>query len=184
MKKPELASGMAQKEVDRVEKQFNEQSERMQNFTQDKMQNAPVKEVAPQTEITKGQFMREDAPRITPVHAYPSRGGTKKPEQDGLRRKAWEYVRCICENLECPGEDLDFWLKPPLSGEDCNNWKIPVNKVVMIPRHVAEHLASRKYHRLYMDENITVMDTGFGQMKGQLTASKTVHRLNCRAEGF
>lgn len=183
MKKPKLASGFAQKEVDRLDSEFQAKSEQMSKLTQDDMAQAPVKAMEPQTQMSKKQILSADAPMITPTQSYPSKK-KKNPAQDALRREGWEYIRCVCENNEIKGEQLEFWLKPAWDGEDCNFWVIPVNRPVMIPRHVALHIRSRKYHRLMMDEKITIENTGFGEMKGQMVATHTMQRLNCHAEGF
>lgn len=184
MKKPQLASGFAQKEVDRVDAEFKSTTDANANLTQDVLSKAPVKELVPDPFAPKRQLLSAEVPRIVPTF---SRGpnGKKKPEQESLRKRAWEYVKVVCSNMEVAGEQIEFWHKPPISGEDCNFWQVPVNRPVWIPRHVAEHIKSRKYHRLMMQEEITVESSGYGEFKGKMVASHSLQRLDCTsAEGF
>lgn len=184
MKKPKLASGFAQKEVDRVEAEFKAATDANASLTQDVMSKAPEKESDVEPFMPKRQILQAPVPRIVPTYSR-SPNGKKKPEQDALRRRAWEYVQVICTNSEIASENLEFWHKPMIAGEECNFWQIPVNRPVFLPRHVAEHIKTRKYHRLVMQEEITVEHTGFGEMKGKLVASHTVQRLDCTpAAGF
>lgn len=183
MKKPNVTTGLVQKEVDRLDAEFQAKSHQMSNLTQEEISKAPVKEVEPKTNLSRAQIQEIDAPKIVPTMSKRA-NGKKKPEQDALRRRAWEYVKVICENNEILQEPLQFWHKPMIAGEDCNYWQIPVGRPVYIPRHLAEHIRSRKYHRLIMQEEMTVERNQFGEMKGKMVATETRQRLDCRVVGF
>jgi hypothetical protein len=183
MKKPKLASGFAQKEVDRLETEFDAKAVQMASLTQDAMNEAPVNELEPQTKMTKAKILEADAPKIVPSMTRTA-NGKKKPEQDAIRKRGWEYIRVIAENVELPGEKIEFWHKPMWAGEDCHFWQIPVNRPIYVPRFVAEHIRSRKYHRLTMQNEMTVETNQFGEMKGKLIATEVRQRLDCRVVGF
>lgn len=182
-KKPNVADGLAQKEVDRLDAEFNAKEKQMSEMTQDAMKDAPLKELAPQVKISKEALEKTDAPKIVPCLTRAA-NGKKKSEQDALRKRAWEYIKVIAENNEVIGEDIEFWHKPMIAGEDLHFWKIPVNKPIYVPRHIAEHIRSRKYHRLKTDENIRVETNQFGDMMGRMIATETRQRLDCRVAGF
>ena len=183
MKKPNVTNGPVQKEIDRLDAEFKAKSEQMSNLTQEEINKAPLKEVEPQTKLSQAQIKELDAPKIVPSRTKKA-NGKKKPEQDSLRKRAWEYIKVICENNEIFQEPLKFWYKPMIGGEDCHYWEIPVGRPVYIPRHVAEHIRSRKYHRLVMQEEMTVEHTQFGEMRGKMVATETRQRLDCRVVGF
>ena len=183
MKKPKLASGFAQKEVDRLDDEFKAKAEQAASLTQDDLAKAPMKQEDVEPFRPKKEILEAPVPRIVPTFSR-SPNGKKKPEQDSLRRRAWEYVKVICSNAEIPGEQIEFWHKPAISGEECNYWQIPADRPVLIPRHVAEHIKSRKYHRLKMQEEITVERSGMGEFKGKMVAEHTLQRLDCTPVGF
>jgi hypothetical protein len=184
MKKPKLAHGFAQKEVDRLDAEFTAKEQEAQKLLETNKDLLPVQETAPEKFMPNPDSLKKNIPRISPTWSKPA-NGKKKPEQDSLRRKAWEYVEVICAHNEISGETLEFWLKPMIAGEDCNFWQVPVNRVVMIPRHVAEHIKTRKYARLMMQEEMTVERQGPYEFKGKMTYSHTVQRLDCTsASGF
>lgn len=184
MKKPKLASGIAQKEVDRLEAEFDAKQRQAETLLHADKSQVPVKETPAEKFMPNPDVLKKEMPRITPTWSRPA-NGKKKPEQDSLRRHAWEYVEVICTHNEIAGETMEFWLKPAISGEDCNFWQVPVNRPVKIPRHVAEHIKTRKYCRLMMLEEMTVERQGPYEFKGKLTYSHTVQRLDCTpASGF
>jgi len=181
MEKPKLSSGQARKEVDRLETEFQEKAKQMSSMTQDEIATAPVKETESKVEMSKKEIIQFDAPMIKPSHKIHGIG-KPKAEQEGLRKKAWEYVKVVAENLEVHGETIEFWHKPPYSGEPCCFWQVPVNKPVYVPRFVADHLSTRCYHRLVMQEKTT--NLGHGEITSTLVATETRRRLDCRTVGF
>lgn len=87
-----------------------------------------------------------------------------------------EYVKFIAENKEIIGETIEVWTKP-YAGMPAQFWKVPVNKPIWGPRHLAEQLTKCRYHRLVMQDSITNAD-GFAQYYGAMAIDKTVQRLD------
>lgn len=182
MNKLKVSTGVAQKEIDRLDAEFNAKQQQMSSLSQDEMNKAPIAETEHQTKLSKQEVKQYDAPEIKPSQTIPGIG-KRKPEQDNLRRRAWELVKVVAENCEVIGEKIELWHKAPFSGEPCTFWQIPVNKPIYIPRFLADHLMTRNYHRLVMQET-PVENNQYGQVIGQMIASETRRRLDCRIVGF
>ena len=135
----------------------------------------------PQTKISTREAQKADAPYIKPIRSINS----KEPFNEKYRKdweEKWKYVKCIVENKELIGEQVETWTKK-FAGDPAHFWKVPVNKPIYIPRLVAEQLASCSYNRLMMQDTPTSTEGGM-QYYGALSVERTVHRIDCRPVGF
>lgn len=198
--KPQLSSGKAQQEIDRVEAQLDAAKEAIDNLSIDKIESeAPqAEELEQQTKISKKQEREYDAPVIKPFSSEPSPGMRNPKFQEVIKRcakktaKAKELVRVIVENNEVIGETVEAWIGT-LPGEPVTRWIVPVNMPIYIPRFVAEHLASRKYHRIKMADPESdpsmrqrlMSQVGPGRAASEpsgnyMTITETHNRISCR----
>jgi hypothetical protein len=180
MNKPKVNSE-SQKELDRAEKQFEAFDAQVKEMTLDRMNTAPDKEREPQTKLSSGEVKRMDAPYIKPVRSISSREQfNEKYRADHTR--AWEYIKCIVENNEIIGEDVECWTKK-FAGDPAHFWKIPVNKPVYIPRLLAKQISDCKYHRLRMEDTQMSGADHAGTYVGTMVVDQVKHRLDCREAG-
>lgn len=113
--------------------------------------SAPSAEPAPQEASLEEIAKREGALYIKPKRRLnPPLGSLdncKNPEK--IKRehaRAWEYVKGIYENYVVSGEPITFSLCL-YPGDADYLWEIPCNRVVYVPRMVAQHLEEvQKYH--------------------------------------
>lgn len=172
----------SQKELDKAEASFQAFDEQVKSMTVDQMNKAPVLEMEPQTKQSTRELNKQDAVHIKPIRSINS----KEPFNEKYRQehtKAWEYIRCVVENNEIIGEAVELWTKK-FPGDSAHFWRIPVNKPVFLPRHVAERIADCKYHRLMMDQTQISSSDGMGTYMGSMVVDHTKHRLDCRPVGF
>jgi hypothetical protein len=175
--KPKSVNSLAQKELEKAEKQIDAFDENVKQLTLDRMNQTPKEETEPQTKISQ-----KEMDKIPDTYIKPARSiGSREKFNERFRSDyefAKQYVHACFENKEILGETLEFWTKP-FPGMPCEFWQIPVNKPVWTPRYVAEQIKRKFYHRLVMkDEKITGQD-GRGQYFGQMAADTTIQRLDC-----
>jgi len=175
--KPKV-SGSAEKELDRVEKQFDEFNKNVQSLTMDRMNEAPIQETAPQVERSQAELAK-----TKDIYLKPHRSISVRDKFNEDYRKAWEYdkeyVQFEAENIEIIGEDIDIWTKP-YAGVSAEWWKVPVNKPVWGPRYLAEQIKRASYHRLKMEQSVITSSTSAGSFYGQMAVDTTVQRLNAK----
>jgi len=174
--KPKPTSSLAEKELEKAEKQFEAFDKNIQEMTLDRMNMAKKEEVEPQTKLSQSEIEKSKEIYIKPERSIGSR--EKFNEQYRSEYEfATEYVRFIAENKEIIGETIELWTKP-FPGMPAQFWKIPCNKPLWAPRHVAERLAACKYHRLVMQNNIATGVDGMGQYYGSMAVDTTLQRLD------
>lgn len=186
MVKTPRVNSEGQKELDKIDGHFQDFHEKIQ--AHDPFGNKAAIEEAPQSQLTKKQ-LDADAPYLKPVRSMPRSQGGKdgvKVYFDEKHREQhdrdWEYVKCIVENYEIIGEQVEAWTAK-WGCDPAHFWKVPVNKPVWIPRLLAEQLSKCKYHRLRMDN--TVYDShAVGAMYGTMIADDVKHRIDCKPVGF
>lgn len=173
--KPKATSSLAEKELDKVEKQFDAFNDQVQTMTIDRMNAAPKQELEQQTLMSQ-----EDIEKSKRIYLKPFKSiGSKERFNEDYRKDynfSMEMVQFIAENKEIIGETCEFWTKP-FAGMPAEFWKVPANKPVWGPRHVAERLTGCKYHRLKM-ENTTSGADGVGQYYGSMAVDSTIQRLD------
>lgn len=182
--KPKSSSSLAQKELDKAEKQFDKFEQEIKDLTLDRMNAAPKLDQEQQTKISNREAQKTDGIWLKPVKTlgpgvHPKTGAV---EQFNERFRAdynfqKEYVRFIAENKEIIGESIPMWTKP-FPGCNCEEWSVPVNTVVWGPRYLAEQIKKANYHRLRMDESKVTGINAIGTMTGQMVSDNIVQRLD------
>lgn len=167
---------IADTELEKLDKQFKSFDENVQNLTLDKMNQAPIKEEEPQTKLAQSEIEK-----CKDIYIKPSRSISSHEKFDEKWRKdfnfATEYVRFTAENKEIIGEMIELWTKP-FPGVPAEFWKVPVNKPIWGPRHVAERIKGCSYHRLVMHQHTTTGADGMGQYYGAMAVDTTINRLD------
>lgn len=100
----------------------------------------------------------------------------------------WKYVKCVVENYEIIGEDVETWTKK-YAGDSADYWRVPVNKPIYIPKLLAKQLSRCKYHRFSMedrvDQNSRQVDSNTQMTyQGSMIVDKTVSRIDAKPAGF
>lgn len=188
--KPRMKTGEAQKAVDAVDAQVSGMQAQMSAMTPDKInETAPEAEFRPDQYLTKKALEQFDAPFIKPTKSFLMKGKPRDQEKEA-RKRGWEYVKCVASNNEVTGELIEFWHNK-FAGDPVYFWQIPTNIPIWIPRHVAEHIATRKYHRLKMQDrplgqlHAEMGSSGtFSNPSGSFLATETIKRLDCTPVGF
>ena len=175
-KKPEAHTSLAKTELDKAEKQLDEFEQNVKDLTLDRMNAAPKQDVEPQTKMSQADIEKSKEIYLKPVRSISSK---EKFNEDYRKDYTFstEYVRFIAEHKELMGETIEMWTKP-YAGMPAEEWKVPTGKPVWAPRHVAEQLSSRKYHRLKMDQSVSIGADGHGQYYGTMVADTTIQRLD------
>lgn len=171
--KPSLGN----KELDKVEEQFDEFNQSVQQMTLDRMNQAPLQETEPQTKLSQSEIEKSKEFYLKPSRYVSSREKFNENFREDYNY-AKEYVRFIAEHKEIIGEKIEMWTKP-FAGMPAEFWEIPTGKPIWGPRHVAESLTKCRHHRLVMKENVvTGGDEKGNQYYGSLAAQTTVQRLD------
>lgn len=170
-KKPKIQDS----EINKMEDQFDAIDKNIKNLTLDKMNEAPKEE-------TEGpKIARADIDKMPEHYLKPSRVIMSGQKFNEAFREAYEfdkqYVQFIAENNES-GDMIEIWTRP-YGGMPAEFWQVPVGKAVWGPRHLAEQIRKRSYHRLSMENRPTQSD-GVGQYYGTFTVDKVIQRLDAR----
>jgi hypothetical protein len=176
--RPKITSGRVEQELDKVAAQFDKFDEQVKSLSQDEMNKAPIVEQEQQTKMSNREMNKADGLYLKPERSLGDRAAFNEKFRDQWN-KAKEYVKCTVENFEIIGESVEVWTKP-FAGVPAEFWRVPVNKVVWIPRHLADQLATRIYHRLVMEESKHVSSDGAGTYYGAMAAKETRRRIDCR----
>lgn len=168
-------NSMAQKELDKVEKQFDEFDKQVKDLTLDRMNQTPQQQAEVQTKLSKSEIENSKD-----IYLKPSRWVASQEKFNENYREQYnyakEYVKFIAENKEIIGEKIEIWTKP-FAGMPAEYWEIPVNIPVWGPRHLAEQITKCKYHRLEMKDSVTGQD-GRASYYGQMVADSVIQRLD------
>ena len=173
-KKPKVNSA-SQKELEKVEKQFEEFDQNIKSLTQDRMNEAPKLELEQQTKLSSREIANSKDVYLKPKRTISCREKFNEEYRDQWNEKK-EYVYFIAENKEIIGEHIDMWTKP-FAGVPAEEWDIPCNKPVWGPRYLAEQIKKCYYHRLVMRDAHVSAD-GLGTYYGTLAADTMVQRLD------
>lgn len=164
-----------QKELEKIEKQFDAFDQQVKDLTLDRMNMAPKQEVEPQTLLSQKQIEKSKDIYLKPKRTI----GSKEKFNETYREKYnfdKEYVHFIAENKELVGESLNMWTKP-YPGMPAEEWDVPVNKPVWGPRYLAEQIKRKFYHRLVMQDRPTSSEGGM-QYYGSMAVDTTIQRLD------
>lgn len=164
-----------EKEIDKLQKQFDEFDNQVKNLTMDRMNQAPLNETEPQTKLSSREIEKSQKIWLKPERVIAD--GQKFNEKF---REDWnfkkEYVQFIAEHKEIIGETIELWTHP-FGGVGAEFWKVPVNKPVWAPRYLAEQITRCNYHRLRMEQNSVTGADGMGTYYGSMVADMTIQRL-------
>ncbi len=165
------------KEMDKLEKQFDEFNDNVQQMTLDRMNEAPKQETEPQTKLSQQDIAKSKDIYLKPDRTIMSKEKFNEKYRDEYNFKK-EYVQFVAENKEIIGEQIEIWTKD-FPGVPAEFWKVPVNKPLWGPRYLAENISKRIYHRLVMQQRVTDAD-GLGQYYGSLAVDTSIARLEAR----
>ena len=174
--RPKTKSSLAEKEMDSLQKQFDDQQQQIESLTLDRMNEAPKREVEQQTKIALA-----DIDKSNDVYLKPNRAISSKEKFNERFRSdydyAKEYVHFIAENKEIIGESIEMWTKP-FPGMPAEYWIVPTNKALWAPRYVAERIKGCSHHRLVMKNDMKTGSDHMGQYTGGMVADETIQRLD------
>jgi hypothetical protein len=173
--RPRKVSSLAEKELDKAQLQFDVFDQQVKDLTMDRMNEAPKQEIEPQTKISQ-----IDAAKAKEIYLKPDKTISSPDKFNEKYRSQWEFakqmVQFVAENIEIIGENIELWTKP-FAGVPAQFWKVPVNKAVWGPRHLAEQIARKTYHRLVMQKSTSTGGDGMGEYYGAMAAETTIARL-------
>lgn len=174
-KKPIPKSLLAEKELGRLEKEFDEFDTQVKSLTHDRMNEAPKLETEPQTKLAQSEIDKSKH-----IYLKPSRSiGSQEKFNEKYREQyifAKEYVHFIAQHNEIKGEHIEIWTKP-FAGMPAEFWQVPTNKPIWAPRYVAEQIKSAMYHTLTMENKITEGNSNY-QYYGAIAVESTIQRLD------
>ncbi len=178
--KPKVTSSLAEKELDKADKQFQAYDQNIKEMTMDRMNQAPKPEIEPQTKLASSEISKMKETYLKPKKSI-SCSPKDKFNEDYRKQYEFdkEYVQFIAENHEIIGENIELWTRP-YGGMPAEFWEVPTNKPVWGPRYLAEQIKKCCYHRLTMQQNVITENSGYGQMYGALAVDTTVQRLDAR----
>jgi hypothetical protein len=167
----------SEKEVEKVETQLKSFEEDVKNLNLDRMNQAPVLDVEPQTKISQ-----RDLDKKSDLYLKPKRTiGSKEKFNEKFRAEyefSKEYVYFTAENNEIIGESVQFWIKN-FPGCPAEEWDVPCNKPLWAPRYVAERIKGCRYHRMRTEDAVT-SDQGDKKYYGALIVDNTIQRLDAK----
>jgi len=172
--KPNVNSA-ARKEMDKSEKQFDDFQEQVSALTLDRMNKAPLQEVEPQTKIAQRDIAKSKDVYLKPIRSIGSKEKFNEEYRDQWNHDK-EYIHMVFENREVIGETIDCWTKP-YAGVPAEEWMLPTNKPVWVPRYVAKQIAKCKYHRMRTEDRTTNAEGGMTYY-GSMVVDQTIARLD------
>jgi len=174
--KPKATNSLAEKELDKAEKQLDAFEKNVKDLTLDRMNQAPKQEAEAQTKLSSSDIAKAKDVYLKPKKVI---GCKDKFNEDYRKQYEFdkEYVQFIAENKEIIGEAIDLWTKP-YAGVPAEEWDVPTNKPVWGPRYLAEQIKRCTYHRLVMQQSVITDVNYAGQMYGALAADTIVQRLD------
>jgi hypothetical protein len=164
-----------EKEIDKMQKQFDQFEQEVSSLTLDRMNQASVEEVEPQTKLSSKDIDNAKRIYLKPAIIIADRQKFNEKFREECEF-AKEYVQFVAEHKELIGETIEIWTHP-YGGMGAEFWKVPTNKPVWGPRYLAEQLRRRFYHRLRMEENRVTGADGKGTYYGTMVADTKIHRL-------
>tara|TARA_R110000868_G_C10940832_1_gene767066 strand:- start:2270 stop:2845 length:576 start_codon:yes stop_codon:yes gene_type:complete len=165
----------SQKELDKVEKQFEEFNDNIKDLVSARSPDVKPEETEKQTKMSSNEIRNAKDIYLKPSKTLPDR-----QKFNEKFRKDWEYqqeyVNFVAEHKELIGETIEFWAHP-FGGVGATYWEVPTNKPIWAPRYVAEQIQRKSYHRLVMT-NTTTQTSGVGTFYGQLASDTKIQRLD------
>jgi hypothetical protein len=174
VKRPNLNSE-SEKELQKVDAQFEKFDAEVKEMTQDRMNATPKEDVEPQTKISQIDLAKKKDIYLKPIRSIGSREKFNEKYRAAYEYDK-EYVHFIAENKELIGETIDIWSKP-YAGMPAEEWLVPTNKPVWAPRYLAEQIKRKYYHRLVM-KDMPSSSEGNMQFYGSMSVDTTIARLD------
>ena len=169
-------SSESEKELEKVEKQFEAFDDNVKKLTMDRMNETPKQELEPQTKLSQNEIRKSTDIYLKPEKTIGCKDKFNEKFRDDYNFQK-EYVQFIAENKEIIGEAIEIWTRP-FGGMPAEYWKVPTNKPVWGPRYLAEQIKSKFYHRLVMQQNVATENSSVGQFYGSMAADTTIQRLD------
>lgn len=183
--KPKVSNSLAQKELDKAENQLDQFNEEVKSLTLDRLNEAPVVEEEAQTKLSTRQIQNAKDIYLKPKRSIFSAPDPKTGHKEIFNEKfrddynyKREYVKFIAENREIIGETIQSLWTKPFPGIPAEEWDIPVNKPVWGPRYLADKIKRSRYHRMSMEDKVTISHDNTGSYYGQMVADSTIQRLD------
>lgn len=173
--KPKPTSSLAEKELDKAEKQFEAFDEQIKSMTLDRTNAAPKLDQESKNQKSQQEMLNSNVRYLKPKRTIPSREKFNEDYREEYE-KAKEHVEFTAEHKEIVGENLEFWTKP-FPGMPAEEWCIPVNIAVSAPRYVKKRIDECYYHRFSMQQNMATGTDGMGQYYGHMVVDNIVQRL-------
>jgi hypothetical protein len=176
MNKPKIP----EKEIDKLQKQFDEFDTQVKEMTHDRMNEAPKADIEPQTKLSQKEIEKSQRHELKPQRTIsdPAKFNEKFRDEWNFRK---QYVQFIAENREIIGESIELWTRP-YGGVGAAYWVVPVNKPVWGPIYLAEQIRKCRYHTLKMEEKFSqdnyIGNSGYGAMYGKMIVDHVNQRLN------
>lgn len=166
-----------EKEIDKLEKQFDAFDQQVKDLTHDRMNQAPTAETEPQTQLSQKELEKSKRIYLKPEKVI----GDRQKFNDKFTEQwnfAKEYVQFIAEHKELIGEAIEIWTHP-YGGKNAEFWRVPTNKPVWGPRYLAEQIHRKTYSRMSMVDRPTNIESGM-QFYGQMVVENKIHRLTAQ----
>ena len=176
MTKNPVSRAKVDESLEKASKDLEKFEEGVKKLTLDEMNKAPLQEVEPQTKMSTQDIDKSDRVYLKPVRKISSREKFNEKFRSKYEFDT-EYVQFIAENKEIIGEEIPVWTKP-YPGMPAEEWKVPVNKPVWGPRHLAEQIRRKTYHRLMTEQKTIINDDFGGSYTGQMVVDKIIPRLS------
>lgn len=164
-----------EKEIDKLQKQFDHFEEQVSSLTKDRMDQTPVVQVEAQTKLSQREINNAKQIYLKPEKIISDRQKFNEKFQEDWNFKK-EYVQFIAEHKELIGETIEIWTHP-FGGVGAEFWKVPTNKPIWGPRYLAEQIRRKSYHRLRMDQTKTISADHGGTYYGTMVADTQIPRL-------
>lgn len=178
--RPRTSNSASEREMDKVEQQFEAFDSEIKSMTQDRMNaEANKPDVEPQTKLSQQEVARSKDVYLKPDKII----GCRDKFNEGFRSQYEydkEYVQFVAENKEIIGETIEIWTRP-YGGLPAEFWKVPCNKPVWGPRYLAEQIKRKFYHRLVMQPTTVTSSDHSGQYYGTMAVDTAVPRLDAHA---
>ena len=185
MGRPITVSSLGERELDKAEAQFQAFDESVKSLTLDRMNETAKKEETAPKEISEKEINKDEI-YLKPVRSLGPGANPKTGEREKFNERfrsdyefAKEYVKFIAYNNEIGGEAIECWTKP-FPGTNTEEWRVPVNRSVWGPRHLAERFTKCRYHRLKSQESTITSADGLGTYHGAIVADTIVQRLDAQ----
>jgi hypothetical protein len=174
--KPKAKNSESEKELDRVEKQFDEFDANVKKMSLDRMNESSKLETEPQTKLSQIDIEKSKEIYLKPIRTISSKEKFNEKFRDDYNFSK-EYVYFVAEHKELIGETIELWTKP-YPGMPAEEWKVPTNVPIWGPRYLAEQIKNAKYHRFQMKQKVATSADHMGEYYGAMCVDTTVQRLD------